>query len=145
MTTNQPVTKEYFNKRLADLCLKSGLQDLPKDMTDRHILLKSALLTIGQPGKSFSEKEINEKLELWSLIVGPVKFLDPVTMRRNLIDYGYLTRSNDGSAYQVAQPGPHMVLFDEAVEGLDVTQVLTAAREEIARRKKEYLEKSRGK
>lgn len=144
MTINHPVTKEYFCKRLADLCLKSGLLDLPKDVTDQHILLKSAILMVGQPGASLSEKEVNEKLELWFLEVGQIKFLDPVTIRRTLVDTGYLTRSKDGSSYQVAQPGPHTVLIEEAVDQLDIPQVLTSAREDIARRKREYLGKSRG-
>jgi hypothetical protein len=145
MTNYKPVTKEYFTKRLADLCLKSGLQDLPKDFTDQHILLKSAVLMVGQPGSSFSEKEITEKLELWFLEVGQVKFLDPVTMRRTLVDMGYLSRSKDGSSYQVSQPASRTVVFDEQVDRLEVPQVIASAREEIARRKREYLEKSKGK
>ncbi len=144
MATNQPVTKEYFTKRLADLCLKSGLQDLPKDLTDQHILLKSAVLMVGQPGSNFSEKEITGKLELWFLEVGQIQFLDPVTMRRTLVDMGYLSRSKDGSTYQVSQPASHMVVFDEQIDRLDIPQVITSAREEIARRKREYLEKSKG-
>ncbi len=144
MTTPNPVTKEYFSKRLADLCLKSGLLDLPKDLTDRHILLKSAILMVGQPGSNLSEKEVNVKLELWFLEVGQIQYLDPVTIRRSLVDAGYLTRSKDGSAYQVSKPGPAMVLFDPSVDQLDIVEVITAAREELARRKKEYLGKSKG-
>ena len=144
MTTPHPVTKEYFCKRLADLCLKSGLLDLPKDMTDRHILLKSAVLMVGQPGSGLTEKEVNEKLELWFLEVGQIQYLDPATMRRSLVDAGYLNRSKDGSAYQVSKPGPSTVQFDESVDQLDIVQVISAARDELARRKKEYLEKSKG-
>jgi hypothetical protein len=143
MSNNRSITKEYFSKRLADLCIKSGLQDLPKDLTDQHILLKSAILMVGQPGGSFSEKEVNEKLELWFLEVGQIKFLDPVTIRRTLVDRGYLTRSKDGSAYQISQPGSRMILFDEEIDRLDVAEVIVTAREEIARRKREYMEKSR--
>lgn len=143
MPTHQPVTKEYFIKRLADLCLKSGLLDFPKDVTDQHILLKSAVLMVGKPGSSFSEKQINEKLELWFLEIGQIKFLDPVTIRRTLVDTGYLTRSKDGASYQVSQSGPRTILMDEAIDQLDVPQVISTAREEIARRKREYQEKSR--
>ena len=143
MQNDRSITLEYFSKRLADLCIKSGLQDLPKDVTDQHILLKSAILMVGQPGSSFSEKEVNERLELWFLEVGQIKFLDPVTMRRTLVDRGYLTRSKDGSSYQISHPGSSTVLFDEEIERLDVAQVIATAREEIARRKREYMEKSK--
>ena len=143
--TEQPITKAYFSKRLADLCLKSGLQDLPKDLTDQHILLKSAILMVGKPGSSLSEKEVTGQLELWFLEVGPFQFLDPVTIRRALVDTGYLSRNKDGSSYQVAQPGPTTVTFNEDVDGLDVAQVIADAREEIARRKREYMNKAKGK
>ncbi len=145
MSTPKSVTKEFFSKRLADLCLKSGLLDLPKDMTERHILLKSAILMIGKPGTSFTEKEVNEKLELWFLEVGQIKYLDSVTIRRNLVDAGYLTRSKDGATYQVSQSGPKSIMFDPSVDQLDIAQVISTAREEMARRKREYLEKQKGK
>lgn len=145
MPNPKTITREFFSQRLADLCLKSGLLDLPKDLTDRHILLKSAVMLVGSSGSSFTEKEINEKLELWFLEVGQIKYLDPVTIRRSLVDAGYLTRSNDGSSYQVSQTGHGTVLFDPSVDQLDVAQVITTAREEMARRKREYLEKSKGK
>ena len=64
MTTNPTVTKAHFIKRLADLCLKSGLADFPKDKTDEHILLRSAVLMIG-PADTLTEKEINARLEAW--------------------------------------------------------------------------------
>ena len=145
MTANQPISKEFFAKRLADLCLKSGLLDLPKDLTDQHILLKSAILMVGQPGVNLTEKEINAQLELWILEVANIKNVDHATLRRRLIDTGYLTRSKDGATYQVAQPGPRSVLFDEAIDQLDIPQVITAARDEMARRKKEYLERAQKK
>jgi hypothetical protein len=143
MTTKSSITKEYFTKRLADLCIKSGLQDLPKDLTDQHILLKSAILMVGQPGSSLTEKEVTEKLELWFLEVGQIKFLDPVTIRRTLVDRGYLTRSKDGSSYQVSQPGSTTVTFDDEVDRLDIAEVIAGAREDIARRKREYMDKAK--
>jgi hypothetical protein len=142
MAINPTVTKDQFTKRLADLCLKSGLLDLPKDLADQHILLKSAILMVGQPGTSLSEKEINAKLELWILEVCNIQNVDHITMRRRLVDTGYLTRSKDGATYLVSQPGLRTVLFDEAVDHLDIPQVIVSARDEMARRKKEYLERS---
>jgi hypothetical protein len=99
---------------------------------------------VGQPGMSFTEKEINEKLETWVKDVGGIKIMDRVTLRRRLIDMGYLTRKTDGSNYQVSQPGPRPDFFEKEIDRLDILAVITAAREEIARRKREYLEKPRG-
>lgn len=139
----QPITKEQFVKRLTGLLLRSGLADFPKDDTDRHILLKSAVLTLG-PVDTLTEKEVSEKLDIWVKDIAQVKSFDRVTLRRYLIDAGYLTRSKDGSSYAVARPAPRAGLFDPAVEEVAVTEVVAAAREEIARRKREYMEKNRG-
>lgn len=44
-----------------------------------------------EPGRRYRQDEVNALLaEVWS---------DPVTLRRDLIDLGFLSRENDGSAY----------------------------------------------
>ena len=143
MNETQPVTQDQFIKRLTNLCLRSGLAGFPKDDLDQQILLKSAILLVGS-GDAFSEKEINEKLEIWVTRVCPIQFFDRVTLRRYLVDSGYLIRSSDGARYQVAQPGPRPGFFDAAVEQLDILQVLQSARDEIERKKREYLSKAKG-
>jgi hypothetical protein len=143
MSTNLPITKATFTKRLSDLCLKSGLPEFPKNETDQQILLKSAMLMVGQSG-SFTEKEINAILQNWINNVCPIKTLDYASLRRYLVDAGYLTRSKDGSSYEVVQPGPGAKLFEADIDQLDPVEVIAAAREEIARRKREYLERSKG-
>lgn len=143
MNINRPITQEYFIKRLGDLCLKSGMAGFPKDETDQHILLKSVMVMIGQAG-SLTEKEINEKLEVWVRQVCQTKEIDRVSLRRRLVDTGYLARSKDGASYQVAVPGPQPGLFDASIDQLDILQIITAAREELARRKQEYMAKARG-
>jgi hypothetical protein len=143
MNPKLPITKEYFIKRLTELCLKGGLPGLPKDEIDLHIVLKSAALMVGQTG-IFTEKEVNDRLELWVLHTGQAENMDHVTLRRGLVDAGYLTRDKDGTRYQVAIPGPKPEFFSQDIEQLDIPQVIETAREEIARRKREYLAKARG-
>ncbi len=138
-----PITREFFIKRLVDLCLRSGLPGFPKDDRDQHILLKSAVLILGGPGV-FTEKEINEKLETWVSQVSQIKNMDRVFLRRRLVDTGYLTRNKDGSNYQIAQPGPRPGFFEESIDRLDILEVIETARQEMARRKREFLEKSKG-
>jgi hypothetical protein len=142
MNAKRTVTKAYFSKRLAELCLKSGLSDFPKDEIDQHILLKSAVLMIG-PAENLTEKEINARLEAWIDEVSHIKYIDRAALRRRLVDTGYLRRSTDGSLYQVPQPGPRPGLFEADIDQLDIPQVIADAREETARRKREYLEKAR--
>lgn len=137
------ITREHFIKRLGDLCLKSGLSGLPKNESDQQILLKSAVLMLDRSGK-FSEPEINERLKAWVRDVSQIKELDHVSLRRQLVDTGYLKREPDGSRYWVAVPGPQPDLFDPTIDQLDIPQVIETLREEIARRKKEHLERSGG-
>jgi hypothetical protein len=143
MTNNQPITQAQFIKRLTNLCLRTGLVDFPKDDTDQHILLKSAMLLVGK-ADTFTEKEINQKQEIWCTDVCPIQFFDHVTLRRYLVDSTYLTRTSDGSRYQVTQPGPRPEFFDASIDQLDILQVLQTARDEIERKKKEYLQKAKG-
>jgi hypothetical protein len=140
MPVKLPITKEYFVKRLAELCLRSGMLDFPKDPIDAHILLKSAMLLVGAQG-AMTEKEISARLETWIQEVCGIKFFDRVTLRRRLVDEGYLTRSPDGSNYQAARPAPRADLFDPAVDEVDPLQAIADARQEIARRKSLYMKK----
>lgn len=141
MVKNLTVSREYFMKRITDLCLKSGLAGFPKDETSLHILLKSAVLMMGQPDQ-LTEKEVNVKLEVWVKEVGQSNNVDRVSLRRELVDRGYLSRSVDGSVYQIVHPGPHPELFDESIDQLDISKEIAIAREDLARRKREYLAKS---
>ncbi len=141
MDPNQPMNGEMFTRRLISLCLRSGLTAFPKDGLDQHILLKSAALVVGSH-ESYTEKEINERLQLWLLQVCPIKNFDHITLRRWLVDLGYLKRSPDGSSYQVARPGPRPELFSSEVEQIDVAGVIAAGKEEIERRKREYMQRA---
>ena len=140
MKPDQTVTREYFIKRVADLCLRSGMSGLPKDDLDRHILYKSAVLAF-DPDAVLTEKEVTARLETWVHTISQIKNIDGVTLRRYLIDTGYLTRSKDGTQYRVAHPGPQPPFFEEGVNTIDVGEVIDNARAEIERRKQAYLSK----
>lgn len=139
MSNNQPITKENFIKRLVDLCLRSGLSGFPKDELNQQVLFKSAILTLNKTD-IFTGQEVAGKLKYWLEEICRLKDIDYITLRRMLVDAGYLTRNNDGSCYQVANP--RLEFFEETIDQLDINEVLKNAREEIARRKREYLEKA---
>lgn len=141
MLNDQPITKEYFCKRFADLCLRSGLEEFPKDDLSQQILLKSVTLTL-DPTLPLTEKELNVKLRAWIHEITCFKKLDHDTLRRHLVDEGYLTRDKAGSCYQVAARQGRTPVFEPAIAQVNLQQVLEEAREESARRKREYLEKA---
>lgn len=142
MNSNSMITSEQFVKRLVNLCLCSGLSGMPKDETDQHILLKSVILLVGNAGP-LTEKEVNDHLQVWLTQICVIKNFDRVTLRRWLVDTGYLTRDGLGTSYQIVQPGPRPSLFDPAVDQIDVVATLQAARDEMERRKQAYLAKSK--
>jgi len=142
MNTGILLNKDGFLKRLITLCLRSGLTDFPKDVRDQHVLLKSAMIGLDD-SQTFTEKEINEFLKNWIDQVCQIKGIDQVTLRRHLIDAGYLTRTKDGSTYQVSTSGPHRQYFDESIEKLDIPGEIDKARQEIERRKREFLQKKK--
>lgn len=141
MLKEQTIQKDAFIKRFSELCLRSGLSGLPKDELDQHILFKSAAIAF-KAGGPFSELDVNEKLGYWVSRISQLKGLDYITLRRNLVDNAYLMRSKDGSSYTLGT-GPAQLTFDPKIDQIDLEGVLAAAREEIARRKREYLEKTK--
>ena len=143
MENKKIISQEHFIKRLLNIFLRSGLSEFPSDYTNLHVLLKSAILTLDKTA-IFSEKEINQNLDYWISNISnltPMKDIDHVTLRRMLVDAEYLTRNRDGSCYQVSLSGDGQPVFDDAIEQVDVIAVIKSGREEIARRKREYMEK----
>ena len=143
MNSSQTLTKDQFVKRLVNLCLRSGLTGFLRDETDQQIILKSAVVMM-RDLDAVTEQEINQKLGLWIAQVCPIKGLDRVTLRRRLVDAGFLTRSSDGARYSVVQSGRQPGYFDGDVDDIDVMETIRAAREEMERRKREFLSRGKG-
>ncbi|MEZ4712823.1 MAG: DUF2087 domain-containing protein [Caldilineaceae bacterium] len=57
-----------------------------------HIVLEY-LITKFQPGESYHEKKVNERIAVWHTCQ------DTLYVRRRLIDYGLLARTSSGSCY----------------------------------------------
>jgi len=53
-----------------------------------------------EAGKDYTEREIGSLLLDWHT------FADPATLRRELVDYGFLDRSRDGRTYRRAELQP---------------------------------------
>ncbi|WP_282941330.1 DUF2087 domain-containing protein [Paenibacillus sp. RC67] len=88
----QSIVLSYFKEGL------DGPLSLFPKKEKRKIVVLSHLITRFEPGHRYSEKEVNEVLEK--------AFVDYVTLRRYLIEYGFMDREEDGSAYWVKEGMP---------------------------------------
>ena len=129
---------EEFQNRLVTLCVQSGNTGLPRKQRDRHIILKSVVLTLDRTAH-YTEAAVNRKLQAWLREIGSLIKLDHVILRRVLVDEEFLGRSQDGSRYWVAAMSRKQLPFSPAVEDLDVPQLLSEGKARIERRKRDYL------
>jgi hypothetical protein len=134
----ETITINEFNKRLVDLCVRSGLSGLPRKRRDRHILLKSVALTLDKTAE-YTEPEINQKLMDWLRDVGASLRLDYVELRRHLVNEEYLGRAKDGSRYWVAMSSRRQIPFDSDIEASDIRSLIAEARSDVEIRRRRYL------
>ena len=130
----------YFKKKIIDLCVRSMTVGMPRKMRDRHVLLKGIALSFDKD-KQYSEKEINDTIRSWLNNIGEKIQIDHVSIRRELIDGGYLNRTPDGSTYQLGAEPVSEVSFDNSVNDLDVSEIVSQGKEEIERKKREFMQK----
>ncbi len=129
------ITESQFTDRFAALVL--GSRELPKKPLDRHILFISSILKL-EPGRRYSESELNDGLRTWSSRFGGPFGLDHVTLRRYLVDEKYLARDPAGGTYELAASGlPYT--FDPAIRALDLDQLVSAAKQARELKKQQYL------
>jgi len=128
------ISSEEFKKRLAQLCLTARTVEMPRRQRDRHILLKALSLHF-EPGRFYTEPEVNRVIENWLNRVGQSLEIDHVTLRRALVDEAYLTRAPAGEAYQVGRPADVQFSFSDDVTTIDAEAVIREAIDEIARRR----------
>lgn len=133
------ITVATFKNRLATLCLKKGGRGLPRKADDQHLLFKSIALTLDARA-AYTETDINLALTTWLDSVGQLLEIDHVTLRRYLVDAGYLGRDANGATYRL-RPEAGAALFEPAIDALDPLAVIEAARREQEERKRAYLEK----
>lgn len=132
-----------FEKRLEDLCTRGGRREWPRKTEDQQVLLKSVTLML-EPQREYSEAELNEPLETWVDQVGQIFVIDHVTLRRFLVDAGYVQRDLAGHRYRVnAEKATEM--FEADVASLDPVAVVDEARRRIEERKRAYLNKRKDK
>jgi hypothetical protein len=129
------ISEATFINRFIAIILRG--QVFPKKILDRHILYISATLRL-EPDHPYAESELNDILRSWSTLFGDDIGLDHVTLRRYLVDEGYLQRDSGGESYQLTTSGlPYS--YDTSISALDLEDLIHDARTERERKKQEYL------
>ncbi len=131
--TEPPLSADSFSERLARLCIQGGIWELPKALQDRHILFKSMQLQF-DVASTYSEAQVNERLSTWMCEVAPGLDSDTANLRRNLVDFRYLSRESDGRAYRVSREAFE---YASEVDHLDPATILRDARALRERRRRE--------
>jgi hypothetical protein len=103
-----------FEAKLIKMCGRNKLMQLPKHYDDRLVILGSIIIRL-DPKKQFSERSINEIITNWLRRMANKKsYLDHVTLRCYLVDFGLLERDPAGHRYQVSK-STLARLFDSSV------------------------------
>lgn len=116
------IESQEFMERVVELCLKSGSKGLPRKKRDRHIVLKSAAMTM-DPHRGLDVEQVDAALKMWIGVVAQRLEIDHVTLRRELVDNGYLRRDPAGQFYGLYDAGPDKPEFSPDVGKLDVFDV----------------------
>lgn len=119
-----------------------GGQGFPKKDLDRHILFLSATFGL-DPGRRYTERELNEELRKWTARFGTPVSLDHVTLRRFLVDEHYVQRDSAGQSYELTTTGwPYT--FDPSVKALDLEALIDEERAARELKKQQYMSRSAG-
>lgn len=135
------ISLDEFVERLCRVGADRGPRAFPRSGKDREILFQSIVLTLDS-ARLYSEREINDALNLWRRDVAPAIDIDHVTLRRTLVDYGRLERTADGRAYRVGFP-PKAMAFDLAIYDLDLPGTIAAYLEYAARKREDGRARAR--
>ena len=133
----EPITASEFERRMAELCLGGFGPSMPRKQRDRHILLKSMALLLGH-GREYSEPALNDVLQAWVQAAGPRVLIDHVSLRRYLVEEGYVERDRAGHLYRVCAADSKESLFDAGLEGIDPFRAVSEAIAEREQRRRSH-------
>ena len=115
--------------------LRSGsLEAFPTHSTDLDVVLAVAAVTLMRR-RPYNEQEINAALVDW--LESVQGWMDHVTLRRRMVDLGFLKRTVNGSRYFMNYGRVVEVLGDPAVE-LDAGAIVRGVLREREERKRMY-------
>ena len=107
--TAQVVPLDEAARRLRALSSGGVGPGLPRRRRDQWILLHSAAADL--PPTPLDERSLNEMLKAWLAGLGPRVDLDHVSLRRALVDDGFVERTPDGASYARSRAHERHVVF----------------------------------
>ncbi len=115
--------------------VRGSVWELPAKRRKRLILLMAiaALFNLGH----YSEKEVNETISNFLSDVITLK-VDFVTIRRAMVDEGFLTRTCDGSEYTVDRDSLPYTIFEQGVYRVDVLSYIRNSSKERKEKAAEF-------
>ncbi|HOD65196.1 MAG TPA: DUF2087 domain-containing protein [candidate division Zixibacteria bacterium] len=130
------ITAVEFRARLEALCTQRNNPGLPRRRRDQLILLGSIVREL-VPGRTYSEPDINAVIAAWLADVGRSIDIDFVSLRRQLVDEGFLARDPAGNAYRL-EPQRTADLFEPETAAIDPAQAVREARERREKRRQAH-------
>lgn len=139
-TSDEKIRVEEFRERFLAVIGRGGGQGLPRKDRDRHIVFRAVVQSLGRA--SYSESELNGALQNWLCLVDVGSRIDHVSLRRYLVDAGYLQRDPGGSRYVMCSAGRGEVLFDAGVQEVDALEMIQSANMRAAEQKRKWTHPS---
>jgi len=132
VTATFPASKSGAEVSLARTLRGGGLRRVPKRHDDRLVLLATAAKVL-ERRYPYNELEINDELARW--LHGVRAEVDHVTLRRFLVDFGFLKRDPAGKRYFLNYPKLLEILDADAL-ALDAKALVdVVVRKERSRRR----------
>ena len=128
------ISEALFRERFVSIV--SAARDLPKKRRDRHILFFSATLDF-EPRRQYREQELNDRLGRWCERFGSGMHLDHASLRRYLVDLGYIVRDPAGASYELARENLPFS-FDRSIQSLDLEELIDEERKAREMRKQQH-------
>jgi len=108
---------DFYASRLRAVLGTGGAWGLPRRERDRWILLH-AIARRFRADESLGEKEATARIQDFLLAHAPARGLDAVTLRRALVDEGFVDRDDHGRDYRASRRHERRVRFDGAMPGV---------------------------
>jgi hypothetical protein len=130
MSSKRKIVLDDYRKMLRDYFARDGVKPFPRRWKYRLLILYSAIrrLEVGLP---YTEDEINEAIVEWQKQRGGFIDLDHVTLRRYLVDLGFLDRNPSGSVYAVIHSFLEEADWDPLILDADEDVLLAQARKDV--------------
>ena len=126
MSAPERIPAALATSRLRALASGGVGPGFPRRRRDLWIFLHAAAQALGEA--PLNETALNDKLMFWLASLGPRVILDHVTVRRALVDEGFVERDASGSAYRRSSAYERNVIFEAAVEDSLATERCVACR-----------------